>query len=130
VDEGDAPAACVDGADVDVVLDLDRARLGAVGAPEAIRGADERDRAECRQPARQRGLGERLDAERPRVGSVAASAPLFTVVGSLIGARAAFAWVTPDALSALSIVGALCVVAGSMVSALGSRRQKGSTRTS
>jgi len=65
-----------------------------------------------------------------RVGSVAASAPLFTVVGSMIGARAAFAWVTPDALSALSIVGALCVVAGSMVSALGSRREKGSTRIS
>ena len=65
-----------------------------------------------------------------RVGSVAASAPLFTVVGSMIGARAALAWVTPDALSALSIVGALCVVAGSMVSALGSRREKGSTRIS
>ena len=65
-----------------------------------------------------------------RVGSVAASAPLFTVAGSMIGARAAFAWVTPDALSALSIVGALCVVAGSMVSALGSRREKGSTRIS
>ena len=65
-----------------------------------------------------------------RVGSVAASAPLFTVVGSMIGARAAFAWVTPDALSTLSIVGALCVVAGSMVSALGSRREKGSTRIS
>ena len=65
-----------------------------------------------------------------RVGSVAASAPLFTVAGSMIGARAAFAWVTPDALSALSIVGALCVVAGSMVSALGSRREKGSTRFS
>jgi len=65
-----------------------------------------------------------------RVGSVAASAPLFTVVGSLIGARAAFAWVTPDALSAVSMVGALCVVAGSMVSALGSRREKSSTRTS
>jgi drug/metabolite transporter (DMT)-like permease len=68
--------------------------------------------------------------EVSRVSSVAASAPLFTVAGSLLGAAAALPWVIPEALSALSLIGAICVVAGSMVSALGSRRQVSSTRTS
>jgi len=68
--------------------------------------------------------------EVSRVSSVAASAPLFTVVGSVLGARAALSWVTPETLNALSLAGAFFVVAGSMVSALGSRRAVSSTRTS
>jgi drug/metabolite transporter (DMT)-like permease len=68
--------------------------------------------------------------EVSRVSSVAASAPLFTVVGSMLGVRAALSWVTPETLNALSLAGAFFVVAGSMVSALGSRRAAGSTRTS
>jgi drug/metabolite transporter (DMT)-like permease len=59
--------------------------------------------------------------EVSRVSSVVAAAPLFTLLGSAIGAHAAFAWITPESLNLLSIAGALCVVAGSMVSALGSR---------
>jgi drug/metabolite transporter (DMT)-like permease len=68
--------------------------------------------------------------EVSRVSSVAASAPLFTVVGSMLGARAALSWVTPETLNVLSLAGAFFVVAGSMVSALGSRRAVSSTRTS
>jgi len=68
--------------------------------------------------------------EVSRVSSVAASAPLFTVAGSMLGARAALSWITPETLNVLSLAGALFVVAGSMVSALGSRRAAGSTRTS
>jgi drug/metabolite transporter (DMT)-like permease len=59
--------------------------------------------------------------EVSRVSSVVAAAPLFTLAVSLVAARAAIAWVTPESLSVLSIVGAVCVVAGSMVSALGGR---------
>jgi drug/metabolite transporter (DMT)-like permease len=66
--------------------------------------------------------------EVSRVSSVAASAPLFTVAGSMLGARAALSWVTPETLNALSLAGAFFVVAGSMVSALGSRRAAGATR--
>lgn len=61
--------------------------------------------------------------EVSRVSSVAASAPLFTVAVSMFGSYAALAWVTPESLNVLSVVGAFCVVAGSMVSALGSRRR-------
>ena len=68
--------------------------------------------------------------EVSRVSSVAASAPLFTVVGSMLGAQAALSWVTPETLNALSLAGAFFVVAGSMVSALGNRRSISSTRTS
>jgi drug/metabolite transporter (DMT)-like permease len=68
--------------------------------------------------------------EVSRVSSVAASAPLFTVAGSLIAAQLAFSWVTPEALNALSVLGAFSVVAGSMISALGSRRKKGTSRAS
>lgn len=68
--------------------------------------------------------------EVSRVSSVAASAPLFTVAGSLIGAHLAFSWVTPEALNALSLAGAFSVVAGSMISALGSRRKKQASRAS
>jgi drug/metabolite transporter (DMT)-like permease len=59
--------------------------------------------------------------EVSRVSSVVAAAPLFTLAGSAIGAHAALSWITPESLNALSIAGALCVVAGSMVSALGNR---------
>ena len=62
--------------------------------------------------------------EVSRVSSVAASAPLFTVGASLIGAHLAFSWVSPEALNVLSFVGAFSVVAGSMISALGNRRKK------
>jgi drug/metabolite transporter (DMT)-like permease len=61
--------------------------------------------------------------EVSRVSSVVAAAPLFTLAGSALGARAALSWITPESLNMLSIAGALCVVAGSMVSALGSRPQ-------
>jgi drug/metabolite transporter (DMT)-like permease len=67
--------------------------------------------------------------EVSRVSSVAASAPLFTVAGSMLGAQAALSWVTPETLNAVSLAGAFFVVAGSVVSALGSRRAAGSTRT-
>src|SRR5678815_3437648 len=62
--------------------------------------------------------------------SVAASAPLFTVVGSMLGTRAALAWVTPESWDALSVLGAFCVVGGSMISALGNRRRTEPTRIS
>ena len=68
--------------------------------------------------------------EVSRVSSVAASAPLFTVAGSLIGLNLAFAWVPPEALNTLSLLGASCVVAGSVISALGSRRKPASNRVS
>jgi drug/metabolite transporter (DMT)-like permease len=62
--------------------------------------------------------------EVSRVSSVVAAAPLFTLAGSSVAAYAAIAWVTPETLNMLSVAGALCVVAGSMVSALGSRIQR------
>jgi len=63
--------------------------------------------------------------EVSRVSSVVAAAPLFTLVGSTLATHAAITWVTPESLNMLSIAGALCVVAGSMISALGSRCLKG-----
>jgi drug/metabolite transporter (DMT)-like permease len=60
--------------------------------------------------------------EVSRVSSVVAAAPLFTLAGSTLATHAALTWVTPESLNMLSIAGALCVVAGSMISALGSRR--------
>ena len=68
--------------------------------------------------------------EVSRVSSVAATAPLFTLAGSMLGARANFAWVTLESLNALSFVGALCVVLGSVVCALGSRSRPALTRSS
>ena len=59
--------------------------------------------------------------EVSRVSSVAATAPLFTFAGSMLAALAKFEWVNPESLNALSFVGAFCVVAGSVVSALGNR---------
>jgi drug/metabolite transporter (DMT)-like permease len=67
--------------------------------------------------------------EVSRVSSVVAAAPLFTLAGSKLGERAALAWVTPESLNLLSVAGALVVVAGSIISALGSRRLTGSTRS-
>ena len=64
-----------------------------------------------------------------RVSSVVAAAPLFTLAGSKLGVRAAFTWVTPESLNLLSVAGALCVVAGGMISALGSRRRAVSDST-
>jgi drug/metabolite transporter (DMT)-like permease len=52
--------------------------------------------------------------EVSRVSSVVASAPLFTLLTSF--------FVAFEPLSVLSVVGALCVVAGSMISALGNRK--------
>lgn len=60
--------------------------------------------------------------EVSRVSSVVTSAPLFTLIGAFVAAQAAVTWVAPEALNALSIIGALGVVAGSMISALGSRK--------
>ena len=66
--------------------------------------------------------------EISRVSSVVAAAPLFTLLGSMLGVRAAFTWVTPESLNALSVVGAFCVVVGSVITALGNRRIVRSTR--
>jgi drug/metabolite transporter (DMT)-like permease len=52
--------------------------------------------------------------EVSRVSSVVAAAPLFTLVGSF--------FVAPEPLNTWSVIGALAVVAGSMVSALGKRK--------
>jgi drug/metabolite transporter (DMT)-like permease len=54
--------------------------------------------------------------EVSRVSSVVAAAPLFTLLGS--------SFVAPEPLNTLSVVGALCVVAGSMISALGKPASK------
>jgi drug/metabolite transporter (DMT)-like permease len=59
--------------------------------------------------------------EVSRVSSVVAVAPLFTLAVSLVGPHVGITWVTPESMNTMSILGALCVVAGSMVSALGSR---------
>jgi drug/metabolite transporter (DMT)-like permease len=66
--------------------------------------------------------------EVSRVSSVVSSAPLFTLAGSALAAWAALTWVTPESLNALSVIGACCVVAGSMVSALGGRSQSPKAR--
>ena len=63
--------------------------------------------------------------EVSRVSSVAASAPLSRWPDPMLAAQAALSWVTPEALNAFSLAGAFCVVAGSMVSALGSRKPCG-----
>lgn len=60
--------------------------------------------------------------EVSRVSSVVSVAPLFTLIGAFVAAEAAVTWVAPEALNTLSIVGALAVVAGSMISALGSQK--------
>lgn len=62
--------------------------------------------------------------EVSRVSSVVAAAPLFTLAVSWLGARAAFSWIIPESLNVLSIAGAFFVVAGSAVSALGSRSRQ------
>jgi drug/metabolite transporter (DMT)-like permease len=60
--------------------------------------------------------------EVSRVSSVVSVAPLFTLIGAFVAAQAAFTWVTPETLNALSVMGALAVVAGSMISALSGRK--------
>ena len=60
--------------------------------------------------------------EVSRVSSVVSLAPLFTLVATFVAAQAALPWVTQEPLNTLSVVGALFVVVGSMLSALGSRK--------
>jgi drug/metabolite transporter (DMT)-like permease len=55
--------------------------------------------------------------EVSRVSSVVAVAPLFTLVGSFL--------VAPEPLNGLSVIGAFCVVVGSMVSAFGRDMSRG-----
>src|SRR5262249_33373579 len=57
-----------------------------------------------------------------RVSAVVSVAPLFTLLAMRIGAASGWSWITPESLNTLSIVGAMLVVGGSMMSALGSRR--------
>jgi drug/metabolite transporter (DMT)-like permease len=59
-----------------------------------------------------------------RVSSVVTVAPLFTLLAAFAAAQATVPWVAQESLNALSIAGALAVVAGSMISALGSRKTK------
>lgn len=59
-----------------------------------------------------------------RVSSILAAAPLFTLAGSALAASSAVAWIQPEALNSLSVAGALCVVAGSIVAALGNTAQR------
>jgi drug/metabolite transporter (DMT)-like permease len=57
-----------------------------------------------------------------RVSAVLSTAPLVTVSAMWAIERAGFGLVPPEGLNALSVAGALAVVAGSMVSALAARR--------
>lgn len=61
--------------------------------------------------------------EVSRVSSVVSVAPLFTILSAFVAAQAAFTWAAPEALNPLSVAGACCVVVGSMISALGSRKE-------
>ena len=61
--------------------------------------------------------------EVSRVSSVVSVAPLFTLIGAFVASQAALNWVTPEVLNPLSVIGALGVVCGSMISALGSRER-------
>jgi drug/metabolite transporter (DMT)-like permease len=56
-----------------------------------------------------------------RVSAVLSTAPLFTIISMWLVERSGVALVAPEGLNALSIVGALGVVAGSMVTALAAR---------
>jgi len=56
-----------------------------------------------------------------RVSAVLSTAPLVTIGSMWLIERAGFSLVAPEGLNALSIVGALAVVAGSMTSALAAR---------
>ncbi len=59
--------------------------------------------------------------EVSRVSSVLATAPLFTLIASAVASNAAVGWIQPESVTALSVIGALSVVAGSAISALGNR---------
>jgi drug/metabolite transporter (DMT)-like permease len=56
-----------------------------------------------------------------RVSAVLSTAPLVTIGSMWLIERAGLSLVAPEGLNALSIVGALAVVAGSMTSALAAR---------
>lgn len=57
-----------------------------------------------------------------RVSAVLSTAPLYTISAMWAIERAGFGLVPPEGLNALSVLGALGVVAGSMISALAARR--------
>ena len=56
-----------------------------------------------------------------RVSAVLSTAPLFTIISMWLVERSGVALVAPEGLNALSVIGALGVVAGSMVTALAAR---------
>jgi drug/metabolite transporter (DMT)-like permease len=56
-----------------------------------------------------------------RVSAVLSTAPLFTIVSMWLVERSGLALVAPEGLNALSVVGALAVVVGSMITALAAR---------
>ncbi len=62
--------------------------------------------------------------EISRVGAILALAPLFTLSGMWLIERVAPGLIEPEGLNALSIVGALLVVAGSALCALGAQQSK------
>ncbi|HME68935.1 MAG TPA: DMT family transporter [Myxococcota bacterium] len=59
--------------------------------------------------------------EVSRVSAVISTAPLFTLLGMRLVEFFAPGWMTPEELNGLSVLGALAVVAGSSLCALGSR---------
>jgi drug/metabolite transporter (DMT)-like permease len=61
--------------------------------------------------------------EVSRVSSVVSMAPLITLASMTAAMKAGWSWVAPETLNLLSVAGALLVVAGSTVSALGSQRR-------
>ncbi|MCP5143876.1 MAG: DMT family transporter [Gammaproteobacteria bacterium] len=59
--------------------------------------------------------------EVSRVSAVIALAPLVTIVASHLAALPGIALIAPEELNAMSILGAICVVSGSIISAMGGR---------
>ena len=57
-----------------------------------------------------------------RVSAVLSTAPIVTLASMWVIERAGLGLMAPEGLNALSVVGALAVVGGSMVSALAARR--------
>jgi drug/metabolite transporter (DMT)-like permease len=64
--------------------------------------------------------------EVSRVGATVATAPLFTLLGAAATARWAQTLSTPENLNTLAVLGAVCVVAGSAMCALGARARSAS----
>ena len=56
-----------------------------------------------------------------RVSAVLSTAPLFTIISMWLVEQSGLGWVAPEGLNALSVIGALAVVGGSMVTALAAR---------